>query len=65
MSAARARGLSTVVVRPGYIGGDSARGVWNVDDFLCRLLKGCVQLGASPTIDASAVLDVTPGKDVF
>jgi thioester reductase-like protein len=34
--------------------------VWNVDDFLCRLLKGCVQLGAAPSIADAAVLDVTP-----
>jgi thioester reductase-like protein len=57
---AAARGLSTCVVRPGYIGGDAERGVWNVDDFLCRLLKGCVQLGAAPSIADAAVLDVTP-----
>lgn len=57
---AATRGLSTCVVRPGYIGGDAERGVWNVDDFLCRLLKGCVQLGAAPVISEEAVLDVTP-----
>lgn len=57
---ARARGLSTAVLRPGYITGDSRRGVWNVDDFLCRLLKGCVQLGAAPALPTAAVLDATP-----
>ncbi len=60
VSMAAARGLSVCVVRPGYVAGDAERGVWNVDDFLCRLLKGCVQLGAAPALADDAVLDLTP-----
>jgi L-aminoadipate-semialdehyde dehydrogenase len=44
------RGLVGSVVRPGYILGDSETGVCNVDDFLIRMLKGCIQLSARPHI---------------
>lgn len=43
------RGLRGSVVRPGYILG-SRSGVSNTDDFLIRLCKACVQLGARPLI---------------
>lgn len=48
LKACKKRGLLSCVYRPGYICGDSKSGVWNADDFLCRLIKGCIQLGASP-----------------
>lgn len=44
------RGLSGSVVRPGYILGDMLTGVCNTDDFLVRILKGCVQLSVRPRI---------------
>ena len=60
------RGLMGVIVRPGYILGDSKSGgesrdpelakptdmfaVTNSDDFLIRALKGCVQLSSRPHI---------------
>ncbi|KAJ6442339.1 L-2-aminoadipate reductase large subunit [Purpureocillium lavendulum] len=44
------RGLRGAVVRPGYILGSRCGGVSNTDDFLIRLCKGCVQLGARPRI---------------
>ncbi|KAJ4208570.1 large subunit of alpha-aminoadipate reductase [Fusarium falciforme] len=44
------RGLRGAVVRPGYILGSRENGVSNTDDFLIRLCKGCVQLGARPLI---------------
>ncbi|KAI1385300.1 large subunit of L-aminoadipate-semialdehyde dehydrogenase [Hypoxylon trugodes] len=44
------RGLQGSVVRPGYVLGDSQTGVCNVDDFLIRMLKGCIQLVARPRI---------------
>ncbi|KAI1371888.1 large subunit of L-aminoadipate-semialdehyde dehydrogenase [Hypoxylon crocopeplum] len=44
------RGLLSSVVRPGYVLGDSQTGVCNVDDFLIRMLKGCIQLAARPRI---------------
>ncbi|MCJ1397376.1 large subunit of alpha-aminoadipate reductase [Xylographa trunciseda] len=44
------RGLRGTIVRPGYITGDSTTGVTNTDDFLIRMLKGCIQLQSAPTI---------------
>ncbi|KAI1100056.1 large subunit of L-aminoadipate-semialdehyde dehydrogenase [Jackrogersella minutella] len=44
------RGLQGSVIRPGYVLGDSQTGVCNVDDFLIRMLKGCIQLAARPRI---------------
>jgi len=37
------------VLRLGYVLGDSETGVCNTDDFLIRMLKGCIQLSARPT----------------
>ncbi|KAF2116492.1 L-aminoadipate-semialdehyde dehydrogenase-like protein large subunit [Lophiotrema nucula] len=44
------KGLSGVVIRPGYVTGDPVTGTTNTDDFLVRLLKGCVQLRCRPNI---------------
>ncbi|BGP34854.1 large subunit of alpha-aminoadipate reductase [Rhodotorula toruloides] len=44
------RGLAGSIVRPAYIVGDSTSAVTNTDDFLWRLVKGCVQLGHIPDI---------------
>ncbi|KAI9715612.1 MAG: large subunit of alpha-aminoadipate reductase [Chrysothrix sp. TS-e1954] len=49
--AAGSRGLSSSIIRPGYVLGDSVLGGSITDDFLIRLLKGCVQLSARPEID--------------
>ncbi|KAF4637408.1 hypothetical protein G7Y89_g677 [Cudoniella acicularis] len=48
--AAGKRGLLGSVIRPRYIPGDSDTGVCNTDDFLIRMLKGCIQLSARPRI---------------
>lgn len=44
------RGLRGCIVRPGYVTGASKNGSCNTDDFLLRLLKGCLQLGKIPEI---------------
>ena len=44
------RGLAGSIVRPAYIVGDSKSAVTNTDDFLMRLVKGCIQLGRVPDI---------------
>ncbi|KAH7104976.1 alpha-aminoadipate reductase Lys1p [Auriculariales sp. MPI-PUGE-AT-0066] len=49
MEAAR-RGLPVRIVRPGYVLGDSKTAVTNTDDFVWRLVKGCVQIGYIPDI---------------
>jgi hypothetical protein len=40
------------------ISGNSRTGVSNTDDFLCRLLKSCIQLGGTP--DIQVLMDMTP-----
>ena len=47
------RGLCGWIVRPGYVLGDSKSGITNTDDFLIRMLKGCIQLGSRPNINNS------------
>lgn len=44
------RGLRGAVIRPGYVTGDPVSGTSITDDFLIRLWKGCLQLGARPDI---------------
>ncbi|KAF8531324.1 alpha-aminoadipate reductase Lys1p [Gautieria morchelliformis] len=45
------RGLSGCILRPGYVVGDSRSAVTNTDDFVWRLVKGCIQLGLIPDIN--------------
>ncbi|KIY45047.1 large subunit of L-aminoadipate-semialdehyde dehydrogenase [Fistulina hepatica ATCC 64428] len=45
------RGLVGHIVRPGYVVGDSKTAVTNTDDFIWRMVKGCVQLGFVPNIN--------------
>ena len=52
------RGLNGIIVRPGYVMGDEMSGVSNTDDFLVRMLKGCVQLGCRP--DMSNTINMVP-----
>jgi thioester reductase-like protein len=52
------RGLPVSIYRPARISGDSRTGAANADDYLSRLLKGMVQLGAGP--EAAGVLDMAP-----
>ncbi|CAG8503059.1 14139_t:CDS:2 [Funneliformis caledonium] len=47
---ANKRGMPATIIRPGYIVGHSTTGVTNTDDFIWRLIKGCIQLGVVPTI---------------
>ncbi|KAL1920377.1 uncharacterized protein VTP21DRAFT_754 [Calcarisporiella thermophila] len=48
---ARRRGLPAAIVRPGYVLGSTETGVSNTDDFIWRLVKGCVELGSVPQIN--------------
>lgn len=60
---ARARslhGIPTAIYRPGYIVGDTQRGVWNADDFLVRMLKGCVQMKSIPQVPPGYTLNLAP-----
>ncbi|ORY32140.1 putative Aminoadipate-semialdehyde dehydrogenase [Naematelia encephala] len=56
--AAAKKGLSGWIVRPGYVMGDSKTGVTNTDDFIWRMVKGCLQLGLIP--DMNNTVNLTP-----
>ncbi|MDM9583647.1 amino acid adenylation domain-containing protein [Nostoc sp. GT001] len=45
------RGIPISIYRPSRISGDSKTGVFNSNDFLYKLIIGCVQLGSVPDID--------------
>jgi L-aminoadipate-semialdehyde dehydrogenase len=51
LSEAGRRGLAGHIVRPGYVVGDSRTAVTNTDDFIWRMVKGCIQLGLVPNIN--------------
>ena len=57
---ARSRGLPVVIYRPGRITGNSKSGFWKTDDVLCRLLKGCIQLGVCPGKGTGESIEMTP-----
>ncbi|MCA9697699.1 MAG: amino acid adenylation domain-containing protein, partial [Myxococcales bacterium] len=48
--AAARKGAPVCVYRPGFIMGDSHTGVGNPDDFVARLVAGCIQIGAVPDL---------------
>ncbi|MEA5552711.1 amino acid adenylation domain-containing protein [Anabaena cylindrica UHCC 0172] len=55
---AGSRGLPVYIYRLGRISGHSQTGVFNVNDFLYRLIIGSVQLGCIP--DQEMMLDIIP-----
>ncbi len=55
---AGSRGLPVTIHRPPLIAGHSETGVSNTEDFICLMLKGCVQMKAFPEIDYW--LDMSP-----
>lgn len=44
------RNIPVSIIRPGYILGSTQSGVTNADDFLWRLMKGCIEIGSLPII---------------
>src|SRR5262249_23669391 len=52
------RGLPVRIYRPGFVTGDSATGISNTDDFVSRMIKGCIQLGCVP--DSDAMIEMVP-----
>jgi malonyl CoA-acyl carrier protein transacylase len=53
---ARDRGLPVAIYRPPLIAGDSQAGFWNTDDFTCRFIKGCIQMGSMPNMNCGITL---------
>lgn len=52
------RGLPIAIYRPPLIAGHSKTGISNTDDFICLMLKGCIQMGSFPELDY--LLDMSP-----
>ncbi|KAF9310875.1 large subunit of alpha-aminoadipate reductase [Podila horticola] len=48
---ANANGLPATIIRPGYVLGHTRTGVTNTDDFIWRLIKGCIELGVVPNMN--------------
>jgi malonyl CoA-acyl carrier protein transacylase len=55
---ARRRGVPVSIYRPPLISGHSETGAWNTDDFTCRLIKTCIQMGYAPDLDWQ--MDLSP-----
>jgi thioester reductase-like protein len=55
---AQERGLPVTIHRPPLIAGHSQTGVFNKDDLICLMLKGCIQMGSFPDLDY--MLDMSP-----
>ncbi|KAG0372954.1 large subunit of alpha-aminoadipate reductase, partial [Mortierella sp. AD032] len=49
--AANKNGLPATIIRPGYVLGHTQTGVTNTDDFIWRLIKGCIELGSVPNMN--------------
>jgi thioester reductase-like protein/acyl carrier protein len=45
------RGVPVKIFRPGRITGHSLTGATSIEDTFCRIIQGCLQLGASPDLD--------------
>jgi thioester reductase-like protein len=56
---ASTREMPITLYRPSLISGHSVSGAWNTNDFLCRMLKGIVRMGAAPA-DLDLLLDFSP-----
>lgn len=52
------RGCPVVIYRLGTVTGHCRTGAWNTDDFYCRLLNTCVEMGEVPEPDD--LIDMTP-----
>ncbi|KAF9277586.1 hypothetical protein BGZ68_009184, partial [Mortierella alpina] len=50
--ASNKNGLPATIIRPGYIVGHTQLGVTNTGDIIWRLIKGCVEIGSAPNMNA-------------
>ena len=58
VTTARERGIPIAIYRLGRMSGNSKTGISNTDDFIHRVLKGCIELGSTP--DSDTMVDMTP-----
>ncbi|KAK2788354.1 putative NRPS-like protein biosynthetic cluster [Onygenales sp. PD_12] len=54
-----ARGFPVAIYRPGSVTGHTVSGVGNSDDFLCRLVNTCLEIGSYPVLPGQRK-DVVP-----
>jgi amino acid adenylation domain-containing protein/thioester reductase-like protein len=47
---ARSRGVPVTIFRPGFIMGHSKSGLTNVNDFVSRMISGCIRMGYYPDL---------------
>jgi amino acid adenylation domain-containing protein/thioester reductase-like protein len=47
---ARSRGVPVSIYRPGFIVGHRQTGAHNPKDYICRIMKGCIQMGSFPDL---------------
>ncbi|MEH2442452.1 amino acid adenylation domain-containing protein [Nostoc sp.] len=47
---AKSRGIPVTVIRSGFLMGHSDTGVTNTDDYMSRLIEGCIQIGSFPDL---------------
>ncbi|KAM3100751.1 thioester reductase domain-containing protein [Phormidesmis sp. 146-12] len=52
VQSARSRGLPVCIYRLPLISGHSKTGAWNLKDFTCLMIKGCVQMKCWPILDS-------------
>ncbi|MEC4814023.1 MAG: thioester reductase domain-containing protein [Scytonema sp. PMC 1069.18] len=52
------RGLPITIHRPPLISGHSQTGVCNTSDFICLMIKGCLEMGYFP--DVNYMMDMSP-----
>ncbi len=45
------RGIPIKIFRPGRIVGHSSTGATSIEDTFCRIIRGCLELGAGPLLD--------------
>ena len=48
LATAHSRGIPVSIYRPSRITGHSQTGVWNTNDFACRMIKSFIQMGIAP-----------------
>ena len=55
---ARERGIPVTIYRPGTITGHSRTGASSANSYLSTLIRGCIELGSAPDVDA--LIDMVP-----
>ena len=48
LATAHSRGIPVSIYRPSRITGHSQTGIWNTNDFICRMIKGCILMRVIP-----------------